>query len=270
MNFNIFLRLFVSSFILLFSTYSWALYPEKETYIPKKYNLGVYLGLGVGISNSNTFGNAKKDRFTAMYRPEKMLSSGVSLANIGVRFFDFRFEGEYSNFYQWYKIINDTAYHTNAVNSNNLPIKGQEALTGFAFNSYYDMRFISQTLYPYIGFGVGSFKSRYISLDFVKQPNGLGENLEATKKIPFYQLMVGMQYDLKVVKSSFSVEYRLMKAGRVEVLPQNDGLHDIQDDKAPGKPGSLFPNAEDWKKPESKTVSSIFHSIVFTFKYYLY
>ena len=271
MKLNVFLNGFVFLFILFFSTYSWALYPEKEGYPSKKDNLGIYVGLGIGTSVSNTFGLASKEDFVSLYAPTKSLAGGLSLATLGIRLYDFRFEGEYSNFYQWYSVINDQALHTSAISSTSLPTKGQEALTGFAFNSYYDFRFISNTFYPYIGFGVGSSSARYVSIDEFKQPNGLGENYSANKQLGFYQLMIGMQYDLKVVKSSFSVEYRFMKAQSLTVTPSNDGLHDIAGDSyLPGGVDSLYPNAGDWVEPTDKNITPVFHSIVFTLKYYLY
>lgn len=270
MKLNIFLKGFVCTVVLLFSTYSWALYPEKQGYIPEKYNIGVYVGVGIGTTASNTFNLATHEDYISLYAPTRMLSSGVSLANMGIRLFDFRFEGEYSNFYQWYSIFNDARYHTTVINANNLPKKGQEAFTGFAFNAYYDLRFISNTFYPYIGAGVGSSRARFVAIDVKTQPNGLGEEYSAHKTIGFYQLMAGLQYDLKVVKSSFSMEYRLMKSDKMHVYPDNDGLYEIADGKKPGEAESMYPNAEDWHKPEARRVSPIFHSVIFTYRYYLY
>ena len=83
--------------------------------------------------------------------------------------------------------------------------------------------------------------------------------------------MVGMQYDLKVIKSSFSVEYRLMKTSGLTINPGNDGTHDITDETyEPGGENSLYPNEEDWIRPTNRDISPVFHSIVFTLKYYLY
>lgn len=270
MKLNVFLKGFVSLSVLFFSTYSWALYPEKEGYPTKRDNLGVYVGIGIGTSVSNTFDVASKEDYVGLYAPSRTLSGGVSLANLGIRLYDFRFEGEYSNFFHWYSVFNRQEYHTSAINSNTLPKKGQEALTGFAFNSYYDLRFVSNDFYPYVGFGFGSASARYVWIDRVLQPNGLGENYHANKNLGFYQFMVGMQYDLKIIKSSFSVEYRLMKAGGINVNPGNDGLHDINEGMEPGNPDSLYPNEGDWIVPAEKNVSPTFHSIVFTLKYYLY
>ncbi|MDR0484909.1 MAG: hypothetical protein LBH40_06505 [Alphaproteobacteria bacterium] len=268
MKLSIFLKGFVSFFVLVFSTSAWALFPDKDVY-PSKDNFGVYVGVGVGTSASNTFGMASKQDYVSLYAPSRTLEGGVAFANMGLRFYDFRFEGEYSNFYQWYSVINDQRLHTSAINSNTLPSRGQEALTGFAINAYYDMRFISEKFYPYIGIGAGKAGARYVWIDTELQPNGLGQAFSGNKDVTFTQLMVGLQYDLRIIKSSFSVEYRYMKGSSVRVEPSNDGLHDITNPSyEPGGTDSGF--TTDWQAPVGRDITPTFHSVIFAIKYYLY
>ncbi|MCL2567032.1 MAG: outer membrane beta-barrel protein [Alphaproteobacteria bacterium] len=268
MKLSVFLKGFIFFSALFFSTSSWALYPDKEAY-PRKDNFGVYIGAGIGTASSNTFGLGSKEDYVGLYAPTRTLSAGVALANMGIRLWDIRFEGEYSNFYQWYSVMNDQRLHTSAINSNNLPNRGQEALTGFAANIYYDMRFISDKFYPYIGAGIGKSTARYTWIDTELQPNGLGQAYSQNQSVGFTQLMVGLQYDLRIIKSSFSVEYRFMKASGVTVRPGNDGLSNIINDSfKPGEPDSSF--TTEWTEPVDKNVSSVFHSVIFSIKYYLY
>ncbi|MDR2007997.1 MAG: outer membrane beta-barrel protein [Alphaproteobacteria bacterium] len=268
MRLNVFVKSFVAFFVLLYGTSAWALFPEAEGY-PRKDNFGVYIGAGVGASTSNTFGLAAKEDYIALYAPTRTLSGGAALANMGIRLWDVRFEGEYSNYYQWYGVMNDQRLHTSAINAANLPKKGQEAITGFAANIYYDLRFVSDKFYPYIGAGVGKAGARYSWVDTELQPNGLGQAYSATGNVSFTQFMVGMQYDLRIIKSSFSVEYRFVKASGVTVNPSNDGLNNILNDSIrPGGSDSTFP--ADWEAPTSKNVASVFHTVMFSVKYYLY
>ncbi len=264
-------------FLLVLSVSCFALYPEKESYPYKRDDFGVYLGLGVGPSTSNTFGLAGKESYQGLYYPIKTLSSLIASAKLGLRIWDFRIESEYLKLHQWYSVMNKSgSYHSASLNTG-LPTKGQEVLQSLAINLYYDMRFISDNVYPYIGVGIGRGNVKYLIVDEKMQPNGFGEQYHGNKDTLFNHIMFGVQHDMKVIRASVAAEYRLTTMGQVSLTPNNDGTKGADwmstcantkpDPKCPGKAESLV--GADWKPATSKNVSGLFHSIFFSIKYYL-
>lgn len=269
------IKLYRSSYLILI--FAWialqsnlfALYPSKIDYDYDKDNFGIYVNASLGASGSDTFGALSKEHYSALYNPVRMLSSGLISGALGMRLFDLRVETELLHFYHFYNIIYDRELVAGDFSTENFPEYGTEYVDGLAINVYYDMRFFSDTIYPYIGLGIGNSNYQVSFVDLEKQPNGLGEQYRFRGNKIFRQFMIGIQYDLKIIRSSVGFEYRLMSVSNTEMVPENDGLHDIIDDGyKPGGPDSSFP--ADWTPPEKQNVSPIFHSIIFTFKYYLY
>ena len=250
----------------LFSGASFAEYPDKNVY-PDGWINGIYIGVNIGPSVSNTFGAAADDDFKALYTPTNMGSAGFASAVVGANVWFLRTEIEWLYIYSWTDIMNNSENHGADVDVTWFPNNGQEVLNNaLALNLYYDMKFISHTLYPYIGFGAGMGKQEYHMIDLNEQPNGFGEEYEGHDVVPFGQFMLGLKYDTKIIKSSFTLEYRLTSVAAVDMDPLNDGSHDINppcdgDDPNPACP--VTPT-------HSRSAKSVYHSIMLGFKYYLY
>ncbi|UQY80715.1 hypothetical protein HAV_00926 [Candidatus Hepatincola sp. Av] len=250
----------------LFSGASFAEYPDKNVY-PDGWINGIYIGVNIGPSVSNTFGAAADDDFKALYTPTNMGSAGFASAVVGANVWFLRTEIEWLYIYSWTDIMNTSDKHGADVDVSWFPNNGQEVLNNaLALNLYYDMKFISHTLYPYIGFGAGMGKQEYHMIDLNEQPNGFGEEYEGHDVVPFGQFMLGLKYDTKIIKSSFTLEYRLTSVAAVDMDPLNDGIHDITDPDDCADTNSCHTTPT----THSRSAKSVYHSIMLGFKYYLY
>ncbi|XWO14115.1 hypothetical protein HPDP_00832 [Candidatus Hepatincola sp. Pdp] len=253
----------------LFSGASFAEYPDKNVY-PDGWINGIYIGVNIGPSVSNTFGAAADDDFKALYTPTNMGSAGFASAVLGANVWFLRTEIEWLYIYNWTDIMNNTENHTGDVDVSWFPNNGQEVLNNaLALNLYYDMKFISHTLYPYIGFGAGMGKQEYHMIDLEEQPNGFGEQYEGHDVVPFGQFMLGLKYDTKIIKSSFTLEYRLTSVAAVDIDPLNNGIDGLNPDGCDTDPDTCTPNPTT-PTTHSRSAKSIYHSIMLGFKYYLY
>lgn len=251
----------------LFSGVSFAEYPDKNVY-PDGWVNGIYVGVNIGPSVSNTFGAASQDDFKALYTPTNMGSAGFASAVLGANVWFLRAEVEWLYIYNWTDIMNDSeAREGDQPDTSWFPNHGQEDLNNaLAVNLYYDMKFISHTFYPYIGFGAGMGKQEYHMVDLNEQPNGFGEQYEGHDVVPFGQFMLGLKYDTKIIKSSFTLEYRLTSVAAVDMDPLNNGIDGncANDDTDCG--GDYHPDPT----THSRSAKSVYHSIMLGFKYYLF
>jgi hypothetical protein len=268
-------KIFVSVILfgyIVFVGNAYALYPDKSGYTYKTTFSDIYVGLGVGSLVSSTFGvEATEYEYQGLYNPLRFLKGGSFSLNLGARFFqqtsfirNFRFEAETQYNYQWFDVIyNQTRVNATDFPRSQLPNKGQEVLkNNFAFNFIYDIRWFSDIFYPYVGVGLGYGEFVYRTVDLKEQLNGLGENYSGEKYSPFQQLIIGFQYDTKIIKSSFYVQYKYLTAfSSVDLTPSNDGIRFAQ--LAEGEEAPTSPTTSQSKASYSS------HIIMFGVRYYI-
>lgn len=259
-------------FFGLFSTQLFSFFPEKDGYPYEKNGIDVYVGAGVGAVVSNTFGSYNGDHYKPLFSPTNFLASGSASANIGMRFLDnkdtffnnFRIDAEWQYVYNWYDKLIDTSVVISSLDTSNFPDKGQEVLkNAYAINLYYDFRFFSEIFYPYLGFGLGYGQFKYLFVDTEAQPNSMGQQYEGNKRAPYYQAMIGLEYTNKIIKSSFYVQYKLIRSiDTIHIIPYNKGNDNLQNPDQEMPPG--------YTSPQPRDVTFFSHGIGFGFKYYLY
>lgn len=279
---KIFIRFCLLSLSLLVVSmnYAFALYPDAQGYVYKKKALDVYVGLGYSAIVSETFkpvGNNQMFQYGSLIDPMNQLANTGLNAVVGIRLFDnsggflsnFRMEGESLYFYNMTDVIDDATLHTSDVDTTDWPPNGQEVLKqSFVFNIYYDFRQISQIAYPYIGLGVGMGQVKYLAVDVHMQPNGIGERYHGEGFVPLTQLILGFQYDTKIIKSSFFIQYRVIKGGKITATPLNNGTDNIKEPDSTGEGGVEIP--ADYESPKPIDLGLLNHGITIGFKYYLY
>ena len=274
---------------LFFSTINmYALYPDKEDYLYKEKAVDVYLFGGVGTAATTSLGRASQLGYKPLYSPVNLLDGGFANVGVGIRLAankgwflsNIRYEIENLYAFQRYDRILNTS--KTDIEPSVLPKKPQEVLkNAVAFSVLYDMRFLSELVYPYIGFGIGTGQFKYLSIDLNQQKyNGMGEQYNSTANDMFTQLRLGLSYDTKIVKSSFYVEYRLIAAFNSQLMtPFNDGTMNSTDENIQ----ACFEEEEDTTRadieckipddlvrPTTKDVKYLNHVIAFGIKYYLY
>ncbi|MFL1780602.1 hypothetical protein ABSA28_00292 [Candidatus Hepatincolaceae symbiont of Richtersius coronifer] len=248
----------------------WALYPEKQGYTYKERFADVYIGASVGNNASGTFGfDVPSYGIKQLYVPTEFLNAGMLSLSVGLRIYanrntflnNFRAEAEYLYIYQWYTPIENRTVFSSSFDTSVWPKKGQEVLkNALAINLYYDFRLFSKQFYPYIGAGIGLGDVKYIFISEKEQWNGVGEQYEGGKKIPFTQFIVGIQYDAKIIKSSMFIQYRAIMGSPADINPLNNGIHSRDSGTPPA----------DYVSPQKKSVTYFNNGIAFGIKYYLY
>lgn len=260
--------LLVSFFLVgLKANYLYAVNNLPDNYYP--YNnriIDLYVGLNLGtladVSTQNSAGNPD---WQALYNPVHLLGSSGVGATIGIRplglvslLSNFRFELEYQYRNSSYKVL----YNSDTANSwlpkSKVPTSASIYLKkAFVGNVYYDFRFFSNIAYPYLGFGLGTGELGIRNLDFDFLPNGVGAEYNGNKSgVPITQFIIGLQYDTKIIKTSFYVEYRYERTGTIKAIPRYDGT-EAKDAAGPnyGPP---------------KDIGFKSHTLLAGLKYYLY
>jgi len=210
-----------------------------------------------------------------------MTNSGFT-ALLGMRFLDngdifiknLRVEVESLYFYNQTAIINNSSKYTSDMTTTDWPSYGQEVLkSSVVFNIYYDFRQLSEFFYPYIGFGIGIGNVKYLAIDINELPNGVGERYHGEGFVPIGQLAFGFQYDTKIIKSSFYVQYRVVKSGKVDATPYNNGRDFIVENKPDlNNPDAVVPPAipDGYTDPVVHKLGLLNHGLSIGFKYYIY
>ncbi len=139
---------------------------------------------------------------------------------LGYRFGGFRLEGEYS------RLQNDIK-NTIVVGAFNEKAGGDVKLTTLAANVYYDVKLKNPKFLPYLGFGLGRYKSKINALTsptLETLQTGAGGNVFPAGSFPFdsnsdgsfsfYQLKAGVGYE--VARSTvLSLGYRYFRGQRL-------------------------------------------------------
>lgn len=264
--------LFCLSFLLVgFNTSGLHAYDSlPSNYYPyNKRIVDVYIGLNLATtSDVSTHNSAGNPDWQALYNPVHLLgSSGVS-ANIGIRPLElvpflrnFRFEAEWQYRNSNYKILQDSEKN-GWLPKTKIPSSGAIYMkNGFLFNVYYDFRFFSNNVYPYIAFGGGAGELGIRNLDFEILQNGIGAEYHGYKAgVPITQFIIGMQYDTKIIKTSFYVEYRYERTGSIIANPKYLG-NEVKEGETP-------PTGVDVQQP--RNIAFKMHTLLAGIKYYLY
>lgn len=262
--------LFLIVLVLGFSSKSFAVEKLGKNYYP--YNprwADIYVGLEVNTAVDQT---ASKEEWAALFYPLKMLNSGGFGVVAGIRplaifpfIRNFRFEGQISYEYSNYQILHDPQKGSWKP-AKDLPTQGKVFMKDARFvNAYYDIRWFSDTFYPYIGAGVGVANVGVKYLDISMLQNGIGQEYMGRKDSALVkQFMAGVQYDTKIFKASFFVEYRYLMSGSFMAYPKYFGDEPYKN----GKPTNPVPPGFKKATPRSFTVKM--QTIVAGVKYYLY
>ncbi len=285
-SFNL-LRIFVVLFILFISSlkFAYALYPEADGYPYKKNIVDLYVGASYSGIVSETFrsiNGPKAFGYGSIIDPLNQMTNSGFTAILGMRFFDngnsfvknLRVEVESLYLYNQTPIINNSSKYTSDMTTTDWPTYGQEVLkSSVIFNVYYDFRQWSEIFYPYIGFGIGMGNVKYIAIDINELPNGVGERYHGDEFVPVGQLAFGFQYDTKIIKSSFYFQYRVVKSGKVNAVPYNNGrdfvIEPEPDTNNPDAPVEN-PIPEGYQDPTSHKLGLLNHGLSIGFKYYIY
>lgn len=277
---HLLLIVFSSIFITVF--YSGKIWAAQEG-LPRNYYpynpkwADIYIGASVASLADITANTAGNPEWGTLYNPMKLLRNYGFNFNVGIRplevipfFRNVRIEGEWQYRESRYNILQDT--NKNAwLDKNKIPPYGKVYLKSAAvLNGYYDFRWISDIIYPYVGAGVGIGNVGIRAIDFTVLPNGIGEQYTGNKKnVPITQFMLGVQYDTKIIKTSVFAEYRFTVSGSLVAHPTYYG------DEGAAQEGGDNENAppplpEGFTKPGAKNFSFKAHAIIFGVKYYLY
>lgn len=263
---------FAVSFVLIKSLWAYdhnSVTNRSYPYTPKWGDIyfGVSLASLADVS-ANTGGNPE---WGALYNPLRVMKNYGFAFNVGFRPLEvvpvlrgLRLEGELLYRESRYKTLYDP--DNSWLQANKVPPYGKLYLSGVTMlNGYYDFRWFSNLIYPYVGFGLGFGKIGVRDLDYTMLADKIGEEYFGTKdRVPVEQFMAGLEYSTKILKASIFIEYRYQTSGRVTIYPHftGDQNHDSGDDnKKDDKP--VIP-------PPVKDLSFKAHEIVVGFKYYLY
>lgn len=281
------LRIFIGLLVFFISSlkFAYALYPEADGYPYKKRIVDLYVGASYSGIVSETFsslGGPKEFGYGSIINPLNQMTNSGFTALLGMRFLDntnsyvrnVRVEVESLYFYNQTAIINNSSKYTSEMTTTDWPTYGQEVLkSSVIFNVYYDFREWSEIFYPYIGFGLGLGNVKYIAIDINELPNGVGERYHGDGIVPVGQLAFGFQYDTKIIKSSFYFQYRIVKSGKVDAVPYNNGRDFVNEQKPDEtKPDEVIPPAipDGYSDPVSHKLGLLNHGLSIGFKYYIY
>lgn len=244
--------------------------PDTEYYPYKHTFADVYLGLGLAsIADVSTY-TAGNPRWNALYSPFGILNNYGADFFLGLRPFNkvvflrgFRIQAGTQYKESRYEILQDTTKN-DWVEKNKMPKYGKIALKNVALVSlFYDIRWFSNLVYPYVGAGFGVGTVDVSALDFTLLPDGIGEWYYGEKqRTPIKEFIAGLQYDTKIIKSSLFVQYAYETTGSVKVRRTHNGK-DNPEDKDPLPPGFKEP-------PLYRNINFSTHSIVFGVKFYLF
>lgn len=92
-------------------------------------------------------------------------------------------------------------------------------------NVYIDFKgLLSDTKYPYIGFGMGQGRQRFRDIDLNELDDGMGERFSGSGDSGYFNVMVGFVYFIPYMKASVHFEYRFVKANSILTLTGKDIL----------------------------------------------
>ncbi|MGV3278893.1 outer membrane protein [Rickettsiales bacterium LUAb2] len=248
-------------FISVNKTYAETLNNNYYPYNPRWAD--VYIGAAISTDADQSI---DKPNWQSLYNPMQMLEAYSFDLNIGIRplglvpvIRNFRIEGETQYRFSKYDVINDQTLTTWA-GQGTIPTYGKIVLKNvYMLNAYYDIRWFSDTFYPYVGVGFGTGTLDIRSIDFEKLPSGVGAEYTGEKKgVPVEQFMFGVQYDTKIIKTSVFLEYRYITSGSLSAHPNYNGRE---------AGGDLPPGYTD---PTNKDFSYKAQSLTIGIKYYLY
>ena len=253
-----------------------------------------YIGVGFSTIADCSLTTPSNPNWAALYNPLQLLSSYGSDVFMGIRPFNkipilrgLRIEAAQQYRESSYKILIDNAKAT-WLDKSQLPKKGRIYIRdAYLINGYYDMRWLSEVFYPYVGVGMGRGMAGAETIDYRILPNGVGEQYHGFKcGVRLTQFMVGVEYDTKIIKSSWFIQYSYEFSSKFNIVPKYFGDEKGDQDKKKDDPKKVCDdkskddhhkddhsddnNNTPYDRPVPKDVSYKAHAITFGVKFYLF